>query len=496
MNCNILNLRHLTVLLILCTAFLGGAIPAFAQQGGKKMTGQVIDENKEPMIGVSILIVGTSTGTVTDFDGNYTLNVPKDSKELQFSYVGYETKVITIPVNSNVLNVQMKSDSQVLSDVVIIGYGTQRKSDLTGSVASVGTKDFNKGMVSSPEELVNGKIAGVQIVNGGGSPTSVSTIRIRGGASLNASNDPLIVLDGVPMEVGGSISGGGNFLSLISPSDIECMTVLKDASSTAIYGSRASNGVIIITTKKGSGSDIKVSFQTTNSIATKTKTSDMLNTDDIINIVNQYGTERQKSLLGNYRTNWNDLTITFDGTDDRLVIQGYFSSENNRNFNVTFADGTRYAYDSEENPLKQVHATEYDDWMSAWSDNGIVIHGDGGNDTLNGGSGNDVLDGGVGNDCLYGGNGNDTYIFGIGYGSDIVEDNDGENKIIINEMTLDMVTFNINEYGDLTISINDSEDILTIKNFNSELFTFEFANGIFGTVNADTAEFIQIVSED
>ena len=169
MNCNILNLRHLTVLLILCTAFLGGAIPAFAQQGDKKMTGQVIDENKEPMIGVSILIVGTSTGTVTDFDGNYTLNVPKDSKELQFSYVGYETKVITIPVNSNVLNVQMKSDSQVLSDVVIIGYGTQRKSDLTGSVASVGTKDFNKGMVSSPEELVNGKIAGVQIVNGGGS---------------------------------------------------------------------------------------------------------------------------------------------------------------------------------------------------------------------------------------------------------------------------------------------------------------------------------------
>lgn len=323
MNCNILNLRHLTVLLILCTAFLGGAIPAFAQQGGKKMTGQVIDENKEPMIGVSILIVGTSTGTVTDFDGNYTLNVPKDSKELQFSYVGYETKVITIPVNSNVLNVQMKSDSQVLSDVVIIGYGTQRKSDLTGSVASVGTKDFNKGMVSSPEELVNGKIAGVQIVNGGGSPTSVSTIRIRGGASLNASNDPLIVLDGVPMEVGGSISGGGNFLSLINPNDIESMTVLKDASSTAIYGSRASNGVIIITTKKGSGSDIKVSFQTTNSIATKTKTSDMLNTDEFINIVNQYGTEHQKSLLGDYRTNWNDeIYQTAFGTDNNLSVSG------------------------------------------------------------------------------------------------------------------------------------------------------------------------------
>lgn len=157
MNSNILNLRHLTVLFILCTAFLGGAIPAFAQQGGKKMTGQVIDENKEPMIGVSILIVGTSTGTVTDFDGNYTLNVPKDSKELQFSYVGYETKVIAIPANGNVLNVQMKSDSQVLSDVVVIGYGTQRKSDLTGSVTNVSSKDFNMGLVSSPEQLINGK---------------------------------------------------------------------------------------------------------------------------------------------------------------------------------------------------------------------------------------------------------------------------------------------------------------------------------------------------
>lgn len=223
--------------------------------------------------------------------------------------------------------------------------------------------------------------------------------------------------------------------------------------------------------------------------------TDTINDSEGINTIS-FGNGITSEAMTAYRTNWNDLTITFEGLEDKLIIQSYFTSEENRNFNVNFADGTRYAYDSEENPLKQVHATEYDDWMSAWSDNGIVIHGDGGNDTLNGGSGNDVLDGGVGNDCLYGGNGNDTYIFGIGYGSDIVEDNDGENKIIINEMTLDMVTFNINEYGDLTISINDSEDILTIKNFNSELFTFEFANGIFGTVNADTAEFIQIVSED
>ena len=343
MNCNILNLRHLTVLLILCTAFLGGAIPAFAQQGGKKMTGQVIDENKEPMIGVSILIVGTSTGTVTDFDGNYTLNVPKDSKELQFSYVGYETKVITIPVNSNVLNVQMKSDSQVLSDVVIIGYGTQRKSDLTGSVASVGTKDFNKGMVSSPEELVNGKIAGVQIVNGGGSPTSVSTIRIRGGASLNASNDPLIVLDGVPMEVGGSISGGGNFLSLINPNDIESMTVLKDASSTAIYGSRGANGVVIITTKRArKEAKLSVSYDGYVGVSKSFKNYDMMSGEkyaDWKRMANYGKTDKEifddiqlKTLNSGQFVDWQDLM--FSGTGYKTDHNVSINQSNGRNRNM------------------------------------------------------------------------------------------------------------------------------------------------------------------
>lgn len=223
--------------------------------------------------------------------------------------------------------------------------------------------------------------------------------------------------------------------------------------------------------------------------------TDTINDSEGINTI-LFGSGLSADMMTVYRTNWNDLTITFEGIEDKLIIQNYFTSEENRNFNVNFADGTKYTYDSEENPLKQVHATEYDDWMSAWSDNGIVIYGDGGNDTLNGGEGNDVLDGGVGNDYLYGGNGNDTYIFGIGYGSDIVEDNDGENKIALNELTSNRVTFSINEYGDLIISINDSKDVLTIKNFNSQLFTFEFADGIIGTVNADTAEFTQIISEE
>ena len=295
MNRNILNLRQLTVLLILCTAFLGGIIPAFAQQGGKKITGQVIDENKEPMIGVSILIVGTSTGTVTDFDGNYTLNVPQGNKELQFSYVGYETKIVALPTSGSVLNVQMKSDSQVLSDVVVIGYGTQRKSDLTGSVTNVSSKDFNMGLVSSPEQLINGKISGVQIMSNSGSPTAGSTIRVRGGASLNASN----------------------------PNDIESMTILKDASSTAIYGSRASNGVILITTKKGTSDKLQITFSTTNSIQTRTKLADMLSYDQFVNTIRTQGTSAQQALLGTARTNWNDeIYQNAFGTDNNLSVSG------------------------------------------------------------------------------------------------------------------------------------------------------------------------------
>lgn len=295
-------------------------VSAFAQNQ-RTVTGTVLDETGESLIGATVKVVDAPLGTTTGIDGHYSLNIPLSVKQLTFSYIGY--KDLTVEVTSNVINVTLQSNSELLNEVVVIGYGVRKKDDLTGSVASVSEKDFNKGVISSPEELVNGKIAGVQIVNGGGSPTAGSTIRIRGGASLNASNDPLIVLDGVPMEVGGSVSGSGNFLSLINPNDIESMTVFKDASSTAIYGSRASNGVIIITTKKGSGEGIKVSFQTTNSLSTKTKTSDMLSTDEFIGIVDEYGTDRQKSLLGNTRTNWNDeIYQTAFGTDNNLSISG------------------------------------------------------------------------------------------------------------------------------------------------------------------------------
>ena len=324
MNNTIGHVEIRGLLLRLLFSILLIPVSAYAQNQ-KTVTGTVIDETGEPLIGATVKVVGKSIGAITDFDGHYSLTVPADTKQLSFSYVGYKDYIADI--TSNVINVTMKPNSKVLDEVVVIGYGVRKKDDLTGSVSSVGEKDFNKGVISSPEELVNGKIAGVQIVNSGGSPTSGATIRVRGGASLNASNDPLIVIDGVPMEVGGSVSGSGNFLSLINPNDIENMTILKDASSTAIYGSRASNGVIIITTKKGKGDGIKISFQTTNSVSTNTKNSDILSTDEFIGIVNELGTEHQKSLLGDTRTDWNDQIFqTAFGTDNNLSISGRATS--------------------------------------------------------------------------------------------------------------------------------------------------------------------------
>lgn len=325
MNSKKLNPRIWMMLLLLCA--LGSMFPALAQQT-RTITGLVTDEAKEPLIGASVVVKGTTVGTITDFDGNFVLSVPTGAIALEFSYVGYKSKTITVPATTKVVNVQLSDDAQVLSDVVVIGYGTTRKSDLTGSVSNVSSKEFNAGLISSPEQLINGKVSGVQIMSASGSPTAGSTIRIRGGASLNASNDPLIVLDGVPLETGGISGNSGNFLSLINPSDIESMTILKDASSTAIYGSRASNGVIIITTKKGSNEKIKVSFNTTNSIQTRTKLADMLSRDEFVDVINTNGTSAQKSLLGNENTDWNDqIYQSAFGTDNNLSLSGKIAKD-------------------------------------------------------------------------------------------------------------------------------------------------------------------------
>lgn len=302
-------------------AIFAAAVGVTAQSLPSKVSGTVVDENDDPLIGVSVIISGTTTGCSTDIDGKYSLSVPRNAKTIEFSYVGYNKEVR--PISSSTLNVKMTPNATVMDEVVVIGYGTQKKTDLTGSISTISEKDFNQGVISSPEELINGKMPGVQIVNTGGAATAGSTIRIRGGASLNASNDPLIVIDGVPMEVGGYIEGQGNFLAMINPNDIESMTVLKDASSTAIYGSRASNGVILITTKKGKGEGVQVSFQTTNSISTKTDIADMLSRDEFVDVITTNGTNEQIALLGKSNTNWVDeVSQTGWGTDNNLSISG------------------------------------------------------------------------------------------------------------------------------------------------------------------------------
>ncbi len=305
--------------ILLAALLLMGCLQLLAQT--RTVKGEVTDaQNGEALIGATVTVEGEKGGTVTDFDGNFSLQVSSSAKKIKVSYIGYIDKVLAI---SDKMQVKLESDSKALADVVVIGYGTARKSDLTGSVATVKAKDFNKGLVSSPEQLINGKVSGVQIMSNSGSASAGSTIRVRGGASLNASNDPLIVLDGVPLEQGGISGNSSNFLSMINPSDIESMTVLKDASSTAIYGSRASNGVIIITTKKGQQGGLKVNFNTTNSMQTRAQMVDMLSHDDFVNVINQFGTDNQKSLLGNANTDWNDEVYrTAFGTDNNLSLSG------------------------------------------------------------------------------------------------------------------------------------------------------------------------------
>ena len=323
MDSKTLKLRYF-IALLLCVTFLGLTTSAYAQ---KSISGKVVDESNEPLIGVTVAIQGTTVGTITDIDGNYAITVPsgQENGTVMFSFIGYGTVTMPVPASGK-LNIQMQPEDTQLGEVVAIGYGTKRKGDLTGSISSVSEKDFNGGVVSSPEQLINGKVAGVQIVNGGGSPSGGSTIRVRGGASLNASNDPLIVLDGVPLETGG-ISGAGNFLALINPADIESMSILKDASSTAIYGSRASNGVIIITTKKGAKDKLKINFNSTNSVSFKTKTADMLSADQLKAVVADPATIAEKGdlskYIGNANTDWVDeIFRPAFGTDNNLSVSG------------------------------------------------------------------------------------------------------------------------------------------------------------------------------
>ena len=289
-----------------------------------QVRGKVVNENGEGLPGVTVVLKGTTTGTSTDVNGNFTLSVPQAGGTLVFSYIGYTTQEVAIGNQTN-FNVTLRTDTKALQEVVVVGYGTQRKSDVTGAVTAVTSEEFVKGQVTTPEQLIQGKVAGVQITSNSGAPGAGSVIRIRGGASLFANNDPLIVIDGVPVASSG-VSGAANPLSFINPDDIASFNVLKDASATAIYGSRASNGVIIITTKKGeAGKKLGVNFTTQHSISTIPNTIDVLNGDEFRALVNEKGTNAQRDLLGAENTDWQDLIYRNAYiTDNNLSLSGTY----------------------------------------------------------------------------------------------------------------------------------------------------------------------------
>ncbi|WP_329903866.1 SusC/RagA family TonB-linked outer membrane protein [Porphyromonas pogonae] len=283
--------------------------------------GQVLDEQGECVIGASVQIKNKpGSGAVTDLDGNFQLKAAKNAV-LTISYVGYVTQEISLATTTLPLKVILKEDSKQLKEVVVIGYGSVQKKDLTGSISSIGEKDFQKGAIATPGELLVGKVAGVQITPNG-SPGAGSTIRIRGGASLNASNDPLIVIDGVPIE-NNAAKGSPSVLSSINPQDIASMNVLKDASATAIYGSRASNGVIIITTKKGKmGQSTQINVSTQNSIAFTSKFVDVLKADQFRELIKEHSPSKA-SLLGNANTDWQkEIYQAAFGSDNNISISG------------------------------------------------------------------------------------------------------------------------------------------------------------------------------
>ena len=313
-------------------AILAMAIPAqvFAQSGRYEVKGVVVDATGTPVIGASVVEQGTTNGVTTDVNGQFVLSVNSSESVVVVSFIGYESQALA--ANSELLQrVVLVEDSAIIDDVVVIGYGVVKKNDLTGSVSTVKADQTNKGLATSPTDLLRGKSAGVVITSGDGAPGSAAQIRIRGGSSLNASNDPLVVVDGLPISNSG-ISGMGNALASINPSDIESFTVLKDASATAIYGSRASNGVIIITTKKGSKYDSsvpKVSVDFTASLSQNAKYVDVMTGDEMRQTLEwYYGTQDTDA----YRsaTKYTDANGNYINTDwQREIYQLAQSYEGN-----------------------------------------------------------------------------------------------------------------------------------------------------------------------
>ncbi|MEL7147931.1 MAG: SusC/RagA family TonB-linked outer membrane protein, partial [Bacteroidota bacterium] len=305
----------LSFIVVILVASMG---TTYAQS--RTVSGKVTDSNGEGLIGVNVLIKGTLTGVATDVDGNYSIEA-NDGDVLVFSYIGFSTQEITVGAQA-IIDILLEEDYGELDEVVVIGYGTTKKSDLTGSVAAIDTKDFNKGQINTTQQLLTGRVAGLSVTPGNGEPGGGATIRIRGGSSLSASNDPLFVVDGVPISLE-TIGGLRNPLSTINPQDIESVTVLKDASATAIYGARASNGVIIVTTKRGSKNQpLTIGYNSQFSISTLPAQLEVLNGDQYRELIGREFPE-QVSQLGSANTNWQDeIFQDAFGTNQNITATG------------------------------------------------------------------------------------------------------------------------------------------------------------------------------
>lgn len=325
MKDKIIHLKIRYCMLLACLAIVTG----LSAQNMITVKGKVIDATlKEGVIGANVVVKGTTNGTITDYDGNYTLSDVPSNGILVFSYIGMEAK--EVPVNNQkVINVTLSESSVALKEVVAIGYGSVKKGDATGSVTAIKADEISRGVATSPQDLLQGKTPGVVVTSAGGAPGSGATIRIRGGSSLTASNDPLVVIDGVPVDNSG-ISGVSNPLSTVHPNDIESFTVLKDASATAIYGSRASNGVILITTKRGGsglkgGQKVRVNYDGNVRVNTRAKSVDVLSGDQFREAMQEYWGDVPQAiaLMGQDNTDWQDQIFrTSVSTDHNVSVSG------------------------------------------------------------------------------------------------------------------------------------------------------------------------------
>lgn len=302
---------------------------AIAQTGGYEVKGVVVDASGLPVIGASVIEQGTVNGITTGADGGYTLRVKSAESVVEVSFIGYKS-ISRVASSEELKRVVLEEDLMTLDEVVVIGYGSVKKNDMTGSVIAVKAEENNRGALTSPQELLRGKVPGVNIVSGNGAPGAGAEIRIRGGASLSAYNDPLIVIDGVPVARDAGV-GMSNGLATVNPNDIDTFTVLKDASATAIYGSRASNGVILITTKKGSGGKPRVSYNGSVSVKHNFKTMDMMGAEEFKEyILAAYPDQADKAnaLFGTADTDWQDQIYQLGvATDHNVSVYGAAAQE-------------------------------------------------------------------------------------------------------------------------------------------------------------------------